>query len=45
VEYPAVPADKQRFRISMMATHTKEDIDLLVRSFRELFVQYGIIEV
>jgi glycine C-acetyltransferase len=44
VEYPAVPADKQRFRVSMMATHTKEDIDLLVRSFRELFVQYGIIE-
>ena len=29
VEYPAVPVAKQRFRISMMATHTKADIDKL----------------
>ncbi len=26
IEYPAVPVSQQRFRISMMATHTKEDI-------------------
>jgi glycine C-acetyltransferase len=27
VEYPAVPLTKQRFRISLMATHTREDIN------------------
>lgn len=26
IEYPAVPKDKQRFRISLMAQHTHEDI-------------------
>ena len=30
VEYPAVPASQQRFRISVMATHTMEDIDRLL---------------
>lgn len=30
VEYPAVTLDQQRFRVSLMATHTKEDIDRLV---------------
>ncbi|MCR9285757.1 MAG: pyridoxal phosphate-dependent aminotransferase family protein [Bacteroidetes bacterium] len=29
VEYPAVPLNEQRFRISMTALHTKEDIDKL----------------
>lgn len=30
IEYPAVPRDKQRFRISLMAQHTQEDIQRLV---------------
>jgi len=30
IEYPAVPRTEQRFRISVMATHTKKDIDRLV---------------
>lgn len=30
IEFPAVPKDRQRFRISVMATHTKDDIDKLV---------------
>ena len=30
VEYPAVPLNKQRFRISLMTDHTREDIDRLV---------------
>jgi glycine C-acetyltransferase len=30
VEFPAVPKELQRFRISVMATHTKEDMDKLV---------------
>ena len=32
VEYPAVPLQQQRFRISIMATHTREDIDRLVET-------------
>lgn len=31
IEYPAVPINQQRFRISIMATHTKTDIDKLIR--------------
>ncbi|MBL7696996.1 MAG: pyridoxal phosphate-dependent aminotransferase family protein [Chitinophagaceae bacterium] len=37
VEYPAVPANRQRFRISMMATHTKEDIDRLATAVEEVW--------
>lgn len=32
VEYPAVPLDKQRFRVSVMATHTKDDLDTLINA-------------
>lgn len=32
IEYPAVPANRQRFRISIMATHTREDIDCLAEA-------------
>jgi len=31
VVFPAVPANEQRFRISLMATHTQNDLDRLVR--------------
>ena len=37
VEYPAVPASKQRFRISIMATHTKLDIDALSAAIGEIW--------
>ena len=30
IEYPAVPISQQRFRVSMMATHTFDDIDVLI---------------
>ena len=37
IEYPAVPVSQQRFRISMMATHTKEDIDKLLTAVNEVW--------
>jgi glycine C-acetyltransferase len=37
VEYPAVPANKQRFRISIMATHHKKDIDRLAAATEEIW--------
>ncbi len=37
IEYPAVPKSQQRFRISIMATHTKEDIDRLMEAIVEIW--------
>ena len=37
IEYPAVPLNQQRFRISLMATHTKEDIDSLLSVVEEVW--------
>ena len=37
IEYPAVPLSQQRFRISLIATHTKKDIDRLVRTIEEVW--------
>jgi glycine C-acetyltransferase len=37
IEYPAVPLSLQRFRISIMATHTKEDIDKLTTAIEEVW--------
>ena len=37
IEYPAVPVTQQRFRISIMATHTGNDIDRLTRAVREVW--------
>jgi len=38
VEYPAVPLSQQRFRISMMATHTQSDIDSLLAAVEEVWL-------
>jgi glycine C-acetyltransferase len=40
IEYPAVPLSQQRFRISLMATHTKNDIDRLVQTVDEIWKIY-----
>jgi glycine C-acetyltransferase len=40
VEYPAVAVNQQRFRISMMATHTRNDIDRLLACVEELWEPY-----
>ena len=37
IEYPAVPKSQQRFRISIMATHTKEDIDRLMEVISDIW--------
>ncbi len=37
IEYPAVPKSQQRFRISIMATHTKQDIDRLMEVISEIW--------
>lgn len=39
---PAVPANLTRFRISVMASHTKEDMDGLVNLIIRLFDKYGL---
>lgn len=41
IEYPAVPLSQQRFRISLMATHTKNDIDRLVQTIDEVWKKYS----
>jgi glycine C-acetyltransferase len=37
IEYPAVPLSQQRFRVSLMATHRKEDINKLVDAIEEVW--------
>jgi len=41
IEYPAVPVSQQRFRISLMATHTKEDIDKLITAIEEIWSEHN----
>jgi glycine C-acetyltransferase len=40
IEYPAVPVSQQRFRISIMAIHKKNDIDRLVEAVNEVWSEY-----
>jgi glycine C-acetyltransferase len=44
IEYPAVPVNEQRFRISLMATHTEEDIDRLLEAFAEVWNAHAPLE-
>jgi glycine C-acetyltransferase len=37
IEYPAVPEGKERFRISLMAAHTRADIDRLAALIAEIW--------
>ena len=39
IEYPAVPIAQQRFRISIMATHTASDIDTLLGVVAEVWAE------
>lgn len=40
IEYPAVPVSQQRFRISITAGHTKEDINKLVEVVEEIWNEF-----
>jgi glycine C-acetyltransferase len=37
IEYPAVPISQQRFRVSLMATHTRQDINRLLDVVEEVW--------
>jgi glycine C-acetyltransferase len=41
IEYPAVPLSQQRFRISMMATHTLQDINHLLEAVAEVWAEFN----
>jgi len=38
VEYPAVPLHEQRFRISFMCTHQRNEIEYLLHCLKELYI-------
>lgn len=38
IEYPAVPKNEERFRISLSAVHSKEDIDQLAYAMEEVLI-------
>lgn len=42
IEYPAVPKDKQRFRISLMAQHTKADINELAKVLADVWADQRV---
>lgn len=39
--YPVVPKEKARIRVQISAAHTKEDLDYVVKSFREVKEELG----
>lgn len=44
IEWPAVPREKQRFRISIMATHTHDDLDRLLESVKDVWTRDDVRE-
>lgn len=43
VPYPAVPKDECRFRMSLMATHTREDLDETLDVLKKVGKEFGVI--
>lgn len=43
IPYPAVPRDKSRFRISLMATHTRDDLDETLDALERVGKEFGVI--
>ena len=44
VPYPAVPRDQTRFRTSIMATHTREDLDTTLKVLEKVGREFGVIK-
>ena len=42
IEYPAVQKNKQRLRVSVMATHTKEDLDVVLMAFKKIKKEFNL---
>ncbi len=40
IEPPAVPVDSQRLRLSLMATHTRDDLDHVLAAFQSLRTEF-----
>lgn len=45
IEYPAVPLREQRFRISIMATHMRTDIDRLIESTANIWSRFAVLPI
>jgi glycine C-acetyltransferase len=43
VEYPAVPLDQQRLRLSVMATHTEADLQQTIRAFETVKSEFNLV--
>lgn len=39
IEYPAVPENKQRFRVSVMVNHTRKDLERLAAAFKTVWAE------
>ncbi|MGB3622036.1 MAG: pyridoxal phosphate-dependent aminotransferase family protein [Ketobacter sp.] len=43
VDYPAVPLDQQRFRATVIVSHTKQDLERLISATQRIYSQYGLL--
>jgi len=43
VDYPAVPLSQQRFRATVIYSHTHEDLDKLINATQKIFTQHGLL--
>ncbi len=44
IPYPAVPRGQERFRLSIMATHTREDLDKTLEVLEKVGREFGVLE-
>jgi len=42
IEYPAVPKEMQRFRISLMAQHSRKDIEILAGVLKDIYADPSV---
>jgi glycine C-acetyltransferase len=43
VPFPAVPKGQERFRLSLMATHTQDDLNRTLEVLEKVFKEFGVI--